>query len=33
MTRKQVSKKEFKSVYGVPYGPAHIARLEAAVNA
>ena len=30
MTRKLVSKKELKSVYGVPYCPAHIARLEAA---
>ena len=30
MTRKLVSKKELKSVYGVPYHPAHIARLEAA---
>jgi prophage regulatory protein len=30
MTRKLVSKKELKSIYGVPYCPAHIARLEAA---
>jgi prophage regulatory protein len=30
MTRKLVSKKELKSVYGVPYSFAHIARLEAA---
>ena len=30
MKRKLVSKKELKSVYGVPYCPAHIARLEAA---
>ncbi len=29
MTRKLVSKKELKSVYGVPYCFAHIARLEA----
>jgi prophage regulatory protein len=28
--RKLVSKKELKSVYGVPYSPAHIARLEKA---
>ena len=28
MTRKLVSKKELKSIYGVPYSPAHIARLE-----
>lgn len=28
MTRKLVSKKELKSVYGVPYSFAHIARLE-----
>jgi prophage regulatory protein len=28
MTRKLVSKKELKSVYGAPYCPAHIARLE-----
>ena len=28
--RKLVSKKELKSIYGVPYSPAHIARLEAA---
>ena len=30
MTRKLVSKKELKSIYGIPYCPAHIARLEAA---
>ena len=30
MTRKLVSKKELKSVYGFPYCPAHIARLDAA---
>lgn len=30
MTRKLVSKKELKSVYGVPYSFAHIARLEKA---
>lgn len=30
MQRKLVSKKELKSVYGVPYCFAHIARLEAA---
>jgi prophage regulatory protein len=30
MTRKLVSKKELKSVYGIPYCPAHIARLEGA---
>ncbi len=30
MTRKLVSKKELKSVYGIPYSFAHIARLEAA---
>ena len=30
MTRKLVSKKELKSVYGVPYCFAHIARLEVA---
>ncbi len=30
MTRKLVTKKELKSVYGVPYCFAHIARLEAA---
>jgi prophage regulatory protein len=28
--RKLVSKKELKSVYGIPYCPAHIARLERA---
>ena len=30
MTRKLVSKKELKTIYGVPYCPAHIARLEGA---
>ncbi len=30
MTQKLVSKKELRSVYGVPYCFAHIARLEAA---
>src|SRR5436853_1806194 len=30
MTRKLVSKKDLKIVYGVPYCFAHIARLEAA---
>jgi prophage regulatory protein len=30
MTQKLVSKKELKSIFGVPYCPAHIARLEAA---
>ena len=30
MTQKLVSKKELKSIYGVPYSFAHIARLEAA---
>lgn len=30
MTRKLVSKKELKSVFGIPYCPAHIARLERA---
>lgn len=30
MIRKLVSKKELKSVYGIPYSFAHIARLEAA---
>lgn len=30
MTRKLASKKELKSVYGIPYCFAHIARLEAA---
>jgi prophage regulatory protein len=30
MTQKLVSKKELKSVYGVPYSFAHVARLEAA---
>jgi prophage regulatory protein len=29
MTRKLVSKKELKAVYGIPYCFAHIARLEA----
>ena len=29
MTQKLVSKKELKSLYGVPYSFAHIARLEA----
>ena len=28
MTQKLVSKKELKTVYGVPYSFAHIARLE-----
>ena len=28
--RKLVSKKELKTVHGIPYCPAHIARLEAA---
>jgi len=28
MARKLVSKKELKSVYGIPYCFAHIARLE-----
>ena len=28
--RRLVSKKELKSVYGIPYSFAHIARLEAA---
>jgi prophage regulatory protein len=28
--RKLVSKKELKSIYGVPYSFAHISRLEAA---
>ncbi len=28
MTQKLVSKKELKSVYGIPYSFAHIARLE-----
>lgn len=32
MTRKLVSKKELKSIYGVPYSFAHIARLECAGN-
>jgi prophage regulatory protein len=30
MQRKLVSKKELKTVYGIPYSFAHIARLEAA---
>ncbi len=30
MARKLVTKKELKSVYGVPYCFAHIARLEVA---
>jgi prophage regulatory protein len=30
MSTKLVSKKELKTVYGVPYSFAHIARLEAA---
>ena len=30
MTRKLVSKKELKTVYGIPYSFAHIARLEVA---
>lgn len=30
MTQQLVSKKELKSVYGIPYSFAHIARLEAA---
>ena len=30
MTHNLASKKELKSVYGVPYSFAHIARLEAA---
>jgi prophage regulatory protein len=29
-SRKLVSKKELKSIYGVPYSFAHIARLERA---
>jgi prophage regulatory protein len=29
MQRKLVSKKELKSVYGIPYCFAHLARLEA----
>jgi len=29
MTQKLVSKRELKSIYGVPYCFAHIARLEA----
>jgi prophage regulatory protein len=30
MTQKLVSKKELKSVYGIPYSFVHIARLEQA---
>ncbi len=30
MSRKLVSKKDLKLVYGIPYSFAHIARLEAA---
>jgi prophage regulatory protein len=30
MTQKLVTKKELRSVFGVPYSFAHIARLEAA---
>jgi prophage regulatory protein len=30
MTQKLVTKKELKTVFGVPYSFAHIARLEAA---
>lgn len=30
MTQKLVSKKELRSIFGVPYSFAHIARLEAA---
>lgn len=30
MTRKLVCKKELRTIYGIPYCPAHIARLEAA---
>jgi prophage regulatory protein len=30
MTRKLVSKKELKTIYGIPYSFAHIARLEKA---
>jgi prophage regulatory protein len=30
MLRRLVSKKELKSIYGIPYSPAHIARLEKA---
>ena len=30
MTQKLVTKKELKSVFGVPYSFAHIARLEIA---
>lgn len=30
MTRKLVSKKELKTIYGIPYCFAHIARLESA---
>lgn len=31
-TTKLVSKKELKSLFGIPYSFAHIARLEAAGN-
>ncbi len=30
MTQKLVTKKELRSIYGVPYSPQHIARLELA---
>ena len=30
MTQKLVTKKELRSIFGVPYSFAHIARLEAA---
>lgn len=30
MTQKLVSKKELKSIYGIPYSFVHIARLERA---
>ena len=33
MTLKLVSKKELKSVYGIPYSFVHIARLEHAGSA
>ena len=29
-SKRLVSKKELKSVYGIPYSPQHIARLEKA---
>jgi len=29
-TKRLISKKELKSVCGIPYSPQHIARLEAA---